>query len=244
MVAVPDVAVDRGGAGGAWPVTGRVGAAVEALGLPGGLPVRVENNVNCAALAELHDGAARGRHAFGYLQIGYGIGLGIVIGGRMLRGVNGAAGEVARLPYPWDQGRQARHEGLEEFIGARSLVARAEAAWGPGDGPPPHTAESLFALAGDGHPAASALVADHAAEVGRLAAAVTAVLDPGLLVLGGGVGSNPLLLPGVRAELARLSWPTEVLCSELGNSGTVMGATRLARDLGVRTVTGDGPAQH
>jgi predicted NBD/HSP70 family sugar kinase len=74
-------------------------------------------------------------------------------------------------------------------------------------------------------------------DVGRLAAAVTAVLDPGLIVLGGSTGADPQLLPGVRAELARLSWPTEVVSSMVGDSGTVVGAARLAVARGVQTVT-------
>jgi hypothetical protein len=69
---------------------------------------------------------------------------------------------------------------------------------------------------------------------------VTAVLDPGLIVLGGSTGADPRLLPGVRAELARLSWPTEVVSSTVGDLGTVVGAARLAVARGVRTVTEPG----
>jgi hypothetical protein len=57
-------------------------------------------------------------------------------------------------------------------------------------------------------------------------------------VLGGAIGADPQLLPGVRAELARLSWPTEVVNSALGESGTVVGAARLAVARGIETVTG------
>ncbi|MEW1723175.1 ROK family transcriptional regulator [Streptomyces sp. NPDC093109] len=264
VIAVPDVASVRDGAP-PRPATPRVAAAVEALELPPDIPVHVENNVNCAALAELHEGAARGRDTFGYLQVGYGIGLGLVVGGQVLRGANGAAGEIARLPYPWADGRDSVHEGLEAYAGARSLLRRAEAAWQPADGPCPRTAEELFALAsaggassGSGVPTGAArtagapagqaraaeFVAAHAREVGRLAAAVAAVLDPGLIVLGGGIGANPQLLPGVRAELARLSWPTEAVSSMVGESGTVAGATRLAVARGVRTVTGGEGSGH
>ncbi|MEU3093224.1 ROK family protein, partial [Streptomyces massasporeus] len=84
----------------------------------------------------------------------------------------------------------------------------------------------------------------HAADVGRLAAAVAAVLDPGLIVLGGGTGADPQLLPGVRAELARLSWPTEVVSSVVGDTGTVAGASRLAVAHGIQTVTGAVRAKH
>lgn len=238
VVAVGDVTA-RAEEGTVRPATAKAGPVFDAVAvaLPPGVPVHLENNVNCAALAELHEGAARGRHTFGYLRIGVGIGLGIVVGGQVLAGANGAAGELARLPYPWDDGLEPRHEALEEYIGARSLLRRAAEAWPDTDGDGPRTAERLFALAGQGSAPARAVVARHAVDVGRLAAAVTAVLDPGLLVLGGSTGAFPQLLPGVRAELERLSWPTEVVSSQVGDLGTVVGAARLAVARGVQTVT-------
>ncbi|WP_406470752.1 ROK family transcriptional regulator [Streptomyces sp. NBC_01615] len=238
VVAVGDVTAQEEGAR-MRPATAKAGPVFDAMAvaLPPGVPVHLENNVNCAALAELHEGAARGRHTFGYLRIGVGIGLGIVVGGQVLRGANGAAGELARLPYPWDVGREPRQEALEEYIGARSLLRRAAEAWQNADGPCPRTAERLFALAGEGRATARAVVGRHAADIGRLAAAVVAVLDPGLIVLGGSTGADPQLLPGVRAELERLSWPTEVVSSTVGDFGTVVGAARLAVARGVQTVT-------
>ncbi|MCD9874613.1 ROK family transcriptional regulator [Streptomyces guryensis] len=239
VVAVGDVTAREKEGARMRPATAKAGPVFDAMAvaLPPGVPVHLENNVNCAALAELHEGAARGRRTFGYLRIGVGIGLGIVVGGQVLRGANGAAGELARLPYPWDDGREPRHEALEEYIGARSLLRRAAEAWRDEDGPCPSTAEQLFALAGEGRAAARGVVGRHAADVGRLAAAVTAVLDPGLIVLGGSTGADPQVLPGVRAELARLSWPTEVVSSTVGDLGTVVGAARLAVSRGVQTVT-------
>ncbi|AQS71540.1 ROK family protein [Streptomyces pactum] len=246
VVAVGDVAArDRQGVA-TRPATAKAGPAYDAMAvaLPPGAPVHLENNVNCAALAELHEGAARGRDTFGYLRIGVGIGLGIVVGGHVLSGANGAAGEVARLPYPWDDGTEPRHEALEAHMGSRSLLGRAAEAWQGTDGPCPRTVERLFALADEGHGTARAVVDRHAADIGRLAAAVTAVLDPGLLVLGGGTGAYPQLLPGVRAELARLSWPTDVVSSMVGDNGTVAGASRLAVAHGRQTVTGGMRAKH
>jgi predicted NBD/HSP70 family sugar kinase len=244
VVAVGDVPIRD--PAGERPATAKAGPVFDAMAvaLPEGVPVHLENNVNCAALAELHEGAAVGRDTFGYLRIGVGIGLAVVIGGRVLRGANGAAGEVARLPYPWDDDRAPRHEGLEQRMGSRTLLRRAAEAWQDGDGPRPRTAERLLALAGQGHATAGAVIAAHAADVGRLAAAVAAVLDPGLIVLGGGTGADPQLLPGVRAELARLSWPTEVVSSVVGDTGTVAGASRLAVAHGIQTVTGAVRAKH
>jgi predicted NBD/HSP70 family sugar kinase len=239
VVAVGDVTAPEREGSRMRPATAKAGPVFDAMAvaLPPGVPVHLENNVNCAALAELHEGAARGHPTFGYLRIGVGIGLGIVVGGQVLRGANGAAGELARLPYPWDEDRVPRQEALEEYIGARSLLRRAAEAWQDTDGPCPRTAEQLFALAAEGRAPARTVLGRHAADVGRLTAAVTAVLDPGLIVLGGSTGAYPQLLPGVRAELARLSWPTEVVSSTVGDLGTVVGASRLAVARGVQTVT-------
>ncbi|WP_454319972.1 ROK family protein [Streptomyces phaeoluteigriseus] len=239
VVAVGDVTPPGKRGAGVRPATAKAGPVFDAVAvaLPPGVPVHLENNVNCAALAELHEGAARGRDTFGYLRIGVGIGLGIVVGGRVLRGANGAAGELARLPYPWAEGRKPGHEALEDYMGARALLRRAAEVWQQADGPCPRSTDRLLALARKGSAPARAVLDRHAVDVGRLAAAVIAVLDPGLVVLGGGTGADPRLLPGVRAEVERLSWPTEVVSSTVGDLGTVVGAARLAVARGVQTVT-------
>jgi predicted NBD/HSP70 family sugar kinase len=233
VVAVSDVVTPAGRAGDTV-VDGRVRAAVDGLGLPAGAEVLTENNVNCAAIAEMREGVAGSRDTFVYLQIGVGIGAGIVVGGRLVRGVNGAAGELARLAYPWADDRPAGREALEARLGSPGLLRRMRARWSTADGPRPDDAVGLFALAEQGHPVATGLVREHAAEVGKLAASLTAVLDPGLVVLGGGVGANPLLTKGVVDTLAGLSWPTEVVVSRLGDRATVLGAAQLAREHGVR----------
>ena len=228
-VVLPDQAAD--------PTTAeRVAQAVTSLRLPQAVPVAVENNVNCAAIAELHDGGDEHRDTFVYLQVGVGIGAGIVIGRRLLRGRNGAAGEVARLAYPWTDGREPGREALEARLGSPGLMRLVGSVWRDGDGPLPQDPEEVFALAGRGHERAGALVAEHAGEVGKLAASLVSVLDPGLVILGGGVGRNPLLTDGVRRTLAALSWPTKVEVSRLGERATVLGAAHLARDHGVNAV--------
>ena len=214
----------------------RVAGAVASLRLPRAVPVAVENNVNCAAIAELHDGGDGDRDTFVYLQVGVGIGAGIVVGRRLLRGRNGAAGEIARLAYPWTEGREPGREALEARLGSPGLMRQVGSVWSVGDGPLPQDPEAVFALAAEGHARAATLVAEHAAEVGKVAASLTAVLDPGLVILGGGVGRNPLLTDGVRRTLDDLSWPTKVEVSRLGERATVLGAAHLAREHGVNSV--------
>ena len=239
VVAVSDV-VSRGDRDPDPETSARVDAAVASLELPGGAPVAVENNVNCAAIAELHQSADHTRDTFVYLQVGVGIGAGVVVNRQLIRGANGAAGEVARLAYPWSDEHAAGREALEARLGSPGLLDRVASRWSTGHGPVPRSAAELFALAQRSHPLAGELVAEHSAHVGRLAASIAAVLDPGLVILGGGVGGNPLLTAGVARVLAELSWPTELLVSTLGDQATVLGATYLATERGIRqTVSAD-----
>lgn len=202
------------------------------------VPILLENNVNCAALAELREGTAQGRASFIYLQVGVKIGLGIVIDGRLFRGFNGAAGEVGRLPFPWSAAETPRLEGLEEYLGSASLVARCARDWPGDEGTPPQSAEELFARAAtSAH--ARACIDRHAADIGRLVAACVGVLDPGLAVLGGGVGQNELMVEQIGRTVAELTWPTEIAVSRLTRKATVLGAVGLAADYSLGTLLGE-----
>jgi predicted NBD/HSP70 family sugar kinase len=202
-------------------------------------PILLENNVNCAALAEHHYGAARNHDVFSYLQVGVRIGLGIIVNGRLLRGFNGAAGEIGRLPFPWSPTEIPTREGLEHYLGSAALVQRCAADWPAAEGLPPASAKELFARAEAGSDAALRRVAQHAGDIGRLVAACVGVVDPGLIVLGGGVGQNPLMLREVQRVAKQLTWPTEIAVSALGAHGTALGAMRLAADHGLGQILGE-----
>ncbi|MEU6411973.1 ROK family transcriptional regulator [Microbispora sp. NPDC046933] len=227
VIALPTVVTDRDPA--AASQSPDVHDMVKALSLPPA-PLLLENNVNCAAVAEGNLGVAQDAAQFAYVQAGVRIGAALMMGGRLLRGASGWAGEVAHLPFPWDAGQEPVPEGLERFLGAEHLLLRTAAAWPASEGAPPTSAEELFRRAGEGCPPAQRAVTEHATQVGRLVVAVVALLDPGLVVLGGGVGSNPLLVQGVQETLSTLSIPVEIRQSGLGATATVEGAAVLARE--------------
>jgi predicted NBD/HSP70 family sugar kinase len=123
-------------------------------------------------------------------------------------------------------------------MGSASLLERTIARWPADEGEPPESASELFARTGQS-PTARAFVEQHARDIGNLAAACVSVLDPQLIVLGGGVGQNPLLLPGVRNVVKELCWPVEVVNGRLSNQATVLGAVRLAMDYAMARLLGE-----
>jgi predicted NBD/HSP70 family sugar kinase len=194
------------------------------------VPVRIENNVNLAALGESWEGLARGVPTFAFVSVGAGVGMGLVVDGELVRGAHGGAGEIGYLPSsrnPYDE-RHRRHGGLEDEIGAAGILA-ALGDHRAAHGPAPASAHDVFALAQDGDQAARAVVDGVARRLGSAIASVIAVIDPQLIVLGGGIGSNPALLAPVRATVAGLVPLTaRIETSRLGDRAALHGAIAVA----------------
>jgi len=195
-----------------------------------GTHVLFENDVNLAALGERRLGLGREVETFIYLHVGTGVGMGIVIDGQVYRGANGAAGEVGYLPLattdPHDPANR-RRGALESTVGAAAMVRAARASGIRRTG---LTAAQVLDAARAGDPRATEVVRELGAHLGLALAAIVPVLDPGLVILGGGIGRNgDVLLAPIRRELAALSpiQPTIVL-SELGEDAEVLGAVSMA----------------
>lgn len=196
--------------------------------VPSHVQLRFENNANCSTVAEKNHGVAAGHDAFVYLQAGVRIGMGIFANNRLLRGAAGGAGEIGHLTYPWTESESPRPTELEQYLGSDALLRRARDSWPRAAAPPPENATDLLARARNGEQPALDVVRHHAIDLGRLVASIVAMLDPGLIVMGGGVGQNPELLPQVRETVAQLSWPTTIATSTLGQQATLLGAVDLA----------------
>ncbi|WP_245413361.1 ROK family transcriptional regulator [Mangrovicella endophytica] len=207
---------------------------------PPDLPLILENNVNCAAVAERFYGVARGEEDFAYIQIGLKLGMGLMLGGRLVRGRNGAAGEIGHIAFPLAPGLSPAAGEIETYLGTEALMERVLGAWSEDAGAAPADASELFALAAAGHVQALDAVRRHAEDIGALVATCVAVVDPGLVVLGGGVGTSPLLLPTVPELAARLSYPVTVRSSTLGSDATVLGIERLAAEQAMEGLMSDG----
>jgi predicted NBD/HSP70 family sugar kinase len=200
-----------------------------------GHPVVLDNDVTAAAVGERWAGHARGCDDFVFIAVGTGIGMGIVSGGRVLRGARGAAGEIGYLPLggdPFDPVNQHRGA-LEEATAGASVAARYLRATGR-----PATTPQVFDLAAAADSDAGAVLAEHGRLLALAITAVSAVLDPALVVLGGGVGARPELLAPTTSALAGLGKATvPVITTALGHRASVVGAVHLGL-LAARLVPG------
>ncbi|PZF81937.1 ROK family transcriptional regulator [Jiangella anatolica] len=193
-----------------------------------GARVLVHNDVNLAAIAEGSSGLAQGIDDYGFMHVGAGTGLGLVINGRLCVGRTGAAGEIGWLPFGGDPlAPGSRHNGaFEAAIGGHGLAERYRERRG-GEGPAITVAE-VFARAGDGDPLAAEVVDREAYGIAMALASVTTIVEPQLLILGGEVGLQPALLQPVRGYLDRLvPRPPAVETSTLGARASIAGAIAL-----------------
>jgi predicted NBD/HSP70 family sugar kinase len=173
-------------------------------------PVTLENDVNLAAMAERAVGAAADVDDFVLVWLGVGLGLATVLDGRLYRGSGGAAGEIGYLPVPGvPLPQDVTHPATGAFqrlIGAQAVVVLA-AEHGFND-PTAAGAVALAVQAADrGEARAAAFLAELAGRVATGVAAISVVLDPGLVVLGGDVGlaGGTALASRVAAEVGRIS---------------------------------------
>lgn len=196
------------------------------------VPVEFENDVNLAALGERWRGLGRGVDDFVYFHVGTGVGMGIVVRGELFRGASGAAGEIGYLPLaaadPHDRANR-RRGALESAIGADGVVAAARHAGMRRV----TTANDVFEAARKGHAKAQAAVVAVAQGIALGLAAVVPVLDPELVILGGGIGRNTdLLKEPIERELRGLSpFRPRIEVSALGEEAELTGAVAFALDI-------------
>ncbi|MEV5674895.1 MULTISPECIES: ROK family transcriptional regulator [unclassified Streptomyces] len=179
------------------------------------MPVEYENDVNLVAVAEQRLGAARGNEDFVLLWNEEGLGAALVINGRLHRGFTGGAGEVGFLPVPGTplvrQVVKANSGGFQELAGAQALprLARTLGIDTP-QTPYPEVAAALLVRATAAYEQdepLTELLRQYAQRLATGLASVTAVLDPGLIVLSGELVSagGELLRSLIQSELAELA---------------------------------------
>ncbi|MBF6605191.1 MAG: ROK family transcriptional regulator [Chloroflexi bacterium] len=196
-------------------------SAAELLGAELDMPVAIDNDDILAAVGEASVGAARGSTDVVFLSLGYGLGAGIIVGGRPLRGAASAAGAIAYFA----PGR------LEERASGRAIASRyAHRTHGSSDA---IGAREVFHLAAAGDAVARAVVAEAVNALGELVVNVAALLDPQVIIVGGGLARNGAALVEPLADRLRSSvpFPPRLLPSLLDEAAVAQGAALLALSL-------------
>jgi len=206
-----------------------------------GRPVRLANDANCFALSEARDGAAQGaRVVFGVI-LGTGVGGGIVVDGKVLAGLNAIAGEWGHSPLPWPQDDErpgapcycGKQGCTETFLNGAGL-SRAYAALTRRQ----EEAAAIAARAESGEPAARAALARYVDRLARALATVINLLDPEIIVLGGGLGQITALYRDVPAQWGDYvfsdSVATKLVPPRWGDSSGVRGAAWLWSEPGLQ----------
>ncbi|KPJ70943.1 MAG: hypothetical protein AMS14_09800 [Planctomycetes bacterium DG_20] len=207
-----------------------------------GLPAAVENDSNCAAVAEARLGAGRGAGRVFYMNIGSGIGGGFVVGGRLASGPLG--GEIGHT-WVWDASA-GRYDKLENLCSGWSIARRAArlAAADPGGrmlalagGQAERIdARTVAAAVGEGDAAAGALLDDVGESLAVALANVAAIVQPEVIVIGGGVAQMGDVLFRRLAErferrvFAPLAGRCRIVPAELLQENVVVGALLLEGD--------------
>ncbi|MFB9947532.1 ROK family protein [Rhizobium puerariae] len=207
---------------------------VAASKLPRSIPFLLENNVNCAAVAEHQDGLMRGYSDAAYMQIGVGIGLGFFADGALIRGGQGGSGELAQIPVSWSNAVASGVDAIERKYGSVGLMQAASNSFFGSK--KPSSPEELFSMAADGNEQAAALMTEYGVALGRIAAAATTILDPSVIVLGGGLTRNEAFAQIIIEEFQSRNRDTRIGISKKGSEATVLGACLLARDLAISQI--------
>ena len=205
--------------------------------------VRIENDVNLAVLGERWQGAATDANTVIFIWWGERVGAGICIGGQVHRGATGAAGEIGYINILDPLGREVPFDDecdgtLSRAISAGTIVAMAKDAARRHAGPlrklmrleGPLDAASVFAASAQGDVGARSVVATVSARLARGLAPLMLLLDPDVVIIGGGISrAGAPLLDAVRKDVERLTVvPTPLRLSTLGEDAVVVGAVRLA----------------
>ena len=197
-----------------------------------GREVRVANDANCFALSEAVDGAgAGGRVVFGVI-LGTGCGGGIVVDRRIVEGRHRIAGEWGHMPLPWPHPEErpgntcwcGQRNCLETWLAGPALAADC-------DGPGSRDAGSIPARAAAGDERAKAALARHTDRLARGLSVIVNILDPDVIVLGGGLSNMPHLYEAVPAAMKGYVFSdfvdTPIVRAKHGDSSGVRGAAWL-----------------
>lgn len=210
--------------------------------------VKVVNDASAAVVGEHRAGAARGHRDVVMLTLGTGVGGGVIVDGRLVEGAHGLAGELGHLIIRED-GRDAPSGVLgtvEAYVSGTAVAREADEAVAAGlAGARTADAPGVVAAATAGEAWALAVLERIGVRLGISIASIVSVLDPSIVVIGGGAGdaTAPFVLPVARESFVRNLMGSAhrpiapIVAAELGDDAGVIGAALVAADLAAgRTV--------
>lgn len=190
-----------------------------------GVPVQVENDVNLAVVGEHWAGCAENIDNLAYIALGTGVGAGIMIGGELVRGSTGMAGELGFLPFghdPFDA--KSRSIGaLERSIGSLGICTRYKELSST-----EKTVQEIIDLAANNEPHAKKTLLELAQNLARVITTLGVVVNPSLIILGGSIGlRDELIDPLIPAVELCFPYPLKIEKSALGNHAALIGGASI-----------------
>ena len=207
-----------------------------------GLKAKAGNDANVAALGELWQGGGKGYQDIVMVTLGTGVGGGVILGGKILAGVNGAAGEIGHIPMYDDDPETCgcgKRGCLEQYASANGVV-RIAGRWLEAHpdtasslrGMERYTSKEIFDEARRGDAAAAEIVEEAGRLLGKAMASIACVVDPEAFVIGGGMAkAGEILLDVIRKYYRRYAFhasrEAEFKLALLGNSAGIYGGVRM-----------------
>lgn len=207
-----------------------------------GFKCKAGNDANVAALGEMWQGGGKGHKDVVMVTLGTGVGGGIIIGGRILAGINGAAGEIGHIPMYDDDPETCgcgKRGCLEQYASANGIVkitkryfdAHPDAVSTLKD-IPALTSRIIFDEARKGDQTALEMVGQVGYLLGKALAGIACVVNPEVFVIGGGMSkAGDILIDSIRNEYRRFAFhasrETEFKLAELGNRAGIYGGVRM-----------------
>lgn len=198
------------------------------------VPVRVANDANLAALGESWQGAGKGCRNLVLFTIGTGVGGGIICDGRIVAGAAGGGGEVGHMTVPFHPDWQCGcgRKGCLEVTASASGIIRAARQFSPFKEMDKVTAKDVYDAAAAGDKNAQAVVGEAAAALGMAAVTVSCIVNPEVILLGGGVSAaGSALLDPVEAAFKTCAFgpcsDVRFGLAQLGNNAGIYGGAAL-----------------
>lgn len=210
-----------------------------------GLKVKTGNDANVAALGEMWQGGGKGCKNIVMVTLGTGVGGGIIIDGKILPGINGAAGEIGHIPVNEEEMEYCgcgKRGCLEQYASATGVYRSMKKYLKENPEIPcilrekkVYTTKDIFDAARNGDQAAGKIVDDTGLLLGKIFASISCVINPDAFVVGGGMSkAGDILFHPIRKHYEKYAFhatkETKIYCATLGNDAGIYGGVRMVID--------------